>query len=137
MSMVVFDFGDRRSVELDSEPRELPREGVLRDRRVGQVAPFGYTSPDNVLASRSFGHKTSVASVRTRECSRIEHYRTYTHGSQIERVYWEGPAPPRFGARVRIVFSGGTRCSHRIRPLRHVRTIGREARGRAHEHQQF
>ena len=55
--MVIFDLGDRGSIELDTKPRELPRESILRDRRVGQVARLGDSPPDDVLASRTFGHK--------------------------------------------------------------------------------
>ncbi len=55
--MVVFNLGDGGAVELDPEPRELAREGVLGDRRVGQGARFSDSPSDDVLASRTSGHK--------------------------------------------------------------------------------
>jgi hypothetical protein len=59
-SMVVLDFRDRRSIELNSIASELSREIVLRDAWTTISTRFGHTLTDDVLSDTTIRHGARI-----------------------------------------------------------------------------
>jgi len=60
MTVVVFDFRNRGSVELNPELSELPGEGILRQRWLTVLTRFSHAPPNDVLAHQLLDHTERV-----------------------------------------------------------------------------
>jgi hypothetical protein len=60
MTMIVFDFGNCGSVELNPEPSELPGEGVLRQHWLTILTGFGHAPANDVPAHGLLDHMVRV-----------------------------------------------------------------------------
>jgi hypothetical protein len=61
--VIVFDFGNRGSVELNPESSELPRKGVLRQHWLTILTRFSHAPANDIFAHRLLDHTERVPSV--------------------------------------------------------------------------
>jgi hypothetical protein len=64
MTVIVFDFGNRGSIELNTEASELPGKGVLSQHGLTILPRFSHTPANYVFAHRLLDHTERVPSVK-------------------------------------------------------------------------
>ncbi len=64
VSMIVFDFGNRGSVELNTESSELSGQGVLSKHWLTILARFSHAPANDVFPHRLLDHTERVPSVK-------------------------------------------------------------------------
>jgi hypothetical protein len=64
MAVIVFDFGNRGSIELNPESSELPGKGVLRQHWPAILTRFSHAPANDVLTHWLLDHTKRVPSVK-------------------------------------------------------------------------